>query len=389
MILFNPSHIVPKRFQTWYRVLRVLLFISFLGTGSTFAYQTLFPSQTFTFSFTNPDTAKNTFEDPLAKDGTTPLRKGRVPANETLVTYAGTFGSFSSAHVDMVLRKDSLLPTNGDVRISLRKSYRSFLFPAGDPILAVSKEHGVTVSGVPYLFSAEKLYPFLSDKAALSRFKTEKMVAANGELLTIFPPQETAIGFREGSFLSDTQGVYAIGGDGKAHPIGSTQVFEALGFHWNYVIPVNEEELGFHKRGKIMMFDAAQPNGTVFHDTATGIYSMIRNGKRLAIENRDYLDSLLAVTTAIDVSSDSLSVSAICTPDRTMLSFLNPTYSCDIPLDTLKSFLGGSFEISLETNKELHIASLETIFQTNPDRSNLGIFSRQIRDRFSAAYGKQ
>lgn len=388
MMFFHPSTIVPKRFRTWYRALRIVLFASFLSVGALFAYRTLFPSQEFLFSFANPDTAKNTLEDPFGKDGVTSLRKGRIPAGETLHTYAGTVGSFSTANIRIVLGKDSLKPADGDLRISLRKSYRSFFYPAGSAISAASKDHGVMVNGVPYLFSADTLQPFISDQAALSRFPKEKIVTANGELLTIFPPKETRVGFREGSLLSDNQGVYVIGGDGKAHPIGSTQVFESLGFHWNDVVPVNEEELGFHKRGKIMLFDAAQPDGTVFHDTSTGSYSVIREGKRLPIESREYLDPLLSVTTPIDASGDSLSVTATCSPQRTALSFLNPTYSCDVPLDALKAFPGGSFGISLETKEAVHMASLQATFQTKPDRGNFGLFLRQIRDRFAAAYGK-
>ncbi|MEI7749579.1 MAG: hypothetical protein WCJ25_01090 [Candidatus Moraniibacteriota bacterium] len=389
MILFRPATIVPERFRTPYRIFRVLLFVSFLGAGTLFAYDTLFPSQSFSFSFINPDTEKNTLTDPLAPDGTDSMRKGRIPAEETLRTSAGTVGSFSSAHVELVLRKDSGIPKDGDVRITLRKSFRSFFLPQGDPITVASKDRGVTVNGVPYLFSADTLQPFLSDRAALSHFPKEKLVTANKELLAMFPPKDTKIGFREGSLLSDTQGVYAVDGSGIAHPIGSTQIFESLGFHWNDVIPVNEEELGFQKRGKIMLFDAAQPDGTVFHDTVSGGYSVVRNGKRLPIENREALDALLSVTTPIEVSGNSLSITTTCTMKRDSFSFQYPTYSCDVPLDTLKALPGGSFEVALQSKEELHAISLQTTFQTKPDRGNLGLFMNQIRDRFSTAYGKK
>ncbi len=390
MILFRPATIVPDRFRTSYRVARVLLFVLFIGSGIMFAYNTLFPSQTFSFSFLNPDTEKNTLADPLSPDGSDSMRKGRIPAQETLRTYAGTVGSFSSAHVELVLRKDSAIPADGNVRITIRKSVRSFFFPEGDPIVEPSKDHGVTVNGVPYLFSAGALLPFVSDRAALSRFPKEQLVVANKELLAMFPPKVTKIGFREGSLLSDTQGVYAIDGTGLARPIGSTQIFESLGFHWNDVIPVNEEELGFQKPGKIMLFDAPQPDGTVFHDTVTDTYSVIKSGKRIPIQSREAVDKLLSVTTPIEVSGDSLSITATCSLKRNQLAFFQyPTYSCDVPLDTLKALPGGSFEVSLEAPVELHAISLQTTFQTKPDRGNLSLFANQIRDRFSTAYGKR
>lgn len=387
MILFRPSTIVPERFRSRYRLLRIALFVTFIMATFLFVYRTLFPSKEFLFSFSNPETAKNTLEDPVETDGTS-LRKGRVAAGRTIHTFAGTVGTFSSTKVRIVLEKDSPIPSDGSLRISLRKSYRSYFLPEGDPIRVIPKERGLSVNGVPYLFQTDRLYPFVSERAAVSRFPKEKILAASEELLTIFPPQESGAGFRTGALLSDAQGVYIIGSDTKAHPIGSTEVFETLGFHWNDVIPVSEEELGFHKRGKIFLFDAAQPDGTVFHDTAKKGYSIVQDGTRLPIENREYLDSLLKVTTPIDVSSSSLSIAASCAPERTHFSFLNPTYVCDVPLDTLKSFPGGSFAIDLDSKNEIHVASLTTTFSTKPDRSNASLFLRQIRDRFSAAYGK-
>lgn len=388
MILFQPSAIIPEAYRLRYRVSRYMLFMLFISSGILFAYRTLFPSQSFLFSFTNPDTAKNTLEDPTATDGAS-LRKGRLAPGQILRTYAGTVGSFSSARIRLALEKDSRIPSDGNFRVIVRKSYRSFFFPDGEPLRTAPKERGFSVNGVPYLFSTDTLYPFVSDRAAVSRFPKEKILVANDDLLAIFPPQESGAGFREGSLLSDAQGVYVIGGDGKAHPIGSTEIFESLGFHWNDVIPVDEEELGFHKRGKIFLFDASQPDGTVFHDTEKNAYFVIENGTRRAIENREYLDSLLTTTTPIDASSSSLTVSASCVLERTAFSFINPTYTCDIPLDALASFPGGSFAVDLESGQDAHAASLSTTFLTKPDHGNLSLFIRQIRDRFSAAYGKK
>ena len=77
-------------------------------------------------------------------------------------------------------------------------------------------------------------------------------------------------------------------------------------------------------------------------------------------------------------------------PQKLQLAFFQyPTYSCDVPLDTLKALPGGSFEVSLEAPVELHAISLQTTFQTKPDRGNLSLFANQIRDRFSTAYGKR
>ncbi len=233
MILFHPSSFVPPHLRKKYFLLRGILISLFIIFGGVFVYRGIFPSQYFTFSFENPDTAKNTFEEPQDQTGNS-LKKGRIQARSSLRTFAGTVGTFSSVHVSLVLERSSPLPQE-PITISLRRSYRAFFNPQGDPIQSASKERGFTVGDTHYLFSQESLSPFLSKRVALSYFPETEFVPANDDLLKIFPPKEEVIGFRPGSLISDAEGVYAIDSDNKAHPIGSVAVFEALGFDWKQV----------------------------------------------------------------------------------------------------------------------------------------------------------
>ncbi|NTW75535.1 MAG: hypothetical protein HGB34_01405 [Candidatus Moranbacteria bacterium] len=390
MIFIRASDItLPRRLRNPYRVLRALLFIAFLSLSSVFIYRTLFPSQEFSFSFRNPDASGNSLEIPYVDDSLS-VKNGHVPANSTFVTYAGTMGVFSSARVIVTLENDSLLAENGTVNVSVRKSYRACFLPDGEPVQATPKERALSVHGVPYLFSTDTLYPFISDRAALSRFPKEEILTASDEILSIFPPEETPVGFREGTFLSDAQGVYAIDGEGKARPIGSSDIFESLGFHWNDVILVDEEELGFHKRGKILLQDGVQPDGTLFHDTDTDSYWIVSEGRRHQILDKGYLESLRAVTTPIESSGNALSTSASCVLQRSRIPFIGRrTLLCDLPLGSLKNFPGGSISLSISTNKEIHLASLRTVLRTEPDRENFGMFLRQIRERFQTTYSKR
>ncbi len=384
MILFNPTPLIPKPLRSRFLVLRGLLLAAFFGLGGLFAYSVIFPSQYFLFSFENPDTAKNTFEEPVGMDGKS-LKKGRIDRT-SLRTYAGTVGTFSSVRVSLVLEDDSPLPEEAP-EVSLRRSYRAFFFPDGEPITTLPKERVFTIGSTAYLFSDETLAPFISSRAALSYFPEEKILPANEDFLKIFPPEEDYAGFRPGSLLSDAEGVYAIGADDKAHPIGSVAVFEALGFDWDNVIRSDEEELGLHKRGKIFLFDAIQPDGTLFLDTDTGRYYLIENGTRRLVESKEYLASLLGVTTPIEVSGEALSRTVSCPLAKRTLAF-RPTYECDIPIDRLRDYPGGSFELTLDTRGTIHAAELSAIFEIKPSRDNLSMFIGQIRDRFDAVYGK-
>jgi len=385
MILFDPTPIIPKPLRKRFHVFRGMLLFAFIGAGISFSYKVVFPEQNLLFSFENPDTGKSTLEEPFSIEGKT-LKKGRITSDETLRTYAGTVGSFSSVHIELVLEKDSAKPKEG-LDISLRKSYRSFFTPLADPISSTPKDRGFVVDQTAYFFSDGKLFPFLSDKAALSWFPKEKILPANEDLLKIFPPEEAYAGFRPGTLLSDAEGIYVIDGDRKAHPIGSVDIFESLGFDWNGVVPSDSEEIRFHKRGKILLFDAMQPDGTVFSDPTTKKYFIIKDGKKHRIESKEYLEAITPVTKPIIASEKALETPTSCTLKKTTLS-LRPTYSCDIPIETLRDFPGGSFEIALSVSETIHAATLTTTFKTDPDRGNISLFIRQIRERFDTVYGK-
>ena len=384
MILFNPVRIVPKPLRREFQILRAVLVLAFLGAGVFFGYGVVFPSQDFLLSFENPDTGKSTLEEPSGPNGKA-MKKGHIGKEDLLRTYAGTVGSFSSVHVELSLESDSARPTQG-MTVSLRKSYRSFFLPEGEAISVAPKDRGFLVGKTPYLFSDGKLSPFLSDRAALSWFPKEKIAQTGDDVLKVFPPEETYVGFRPGTLLSDAEGVYAIDADQKAHPIGSTAIFESLGFDWNAVTPADEEEIRFHKRGRIFLFDAAQPDGTVFYDPMTKRHFIIENGTRRSIESKEYLETLMAVSKPIVASESALTHPVSCELKKVALA-LRPTYSCDILIGTLQSFPGGSFEVELSVHETIHAATLATTFRTEPDKGNASLFLRQIRERFDAVYG--
>jgi hypothetical protein len=382
MLLFSPSPLIPKPLRRTYAILRVVLFIALLYAGLSFAKSFLFPSQDFAYSFES-QTAKNTLPEPtLASEA--PIRQGHVPKGGTIVTYAGTYGDFTSLTVTLTLKKDSAAPDT--IPFSARKSYRSFFAQGGDPITAAPKDRAFSSGGKLYSFDGEKLRPFLSDSAALSRFDRQDMTPASDDLLRVFPPENTLAGFRVGSLLSNTEGVFAVTSDEEIRAIGSTDIFRALGFDWNTIIKADEEELQFYRKGRIMLFDAEQPDGTLFRDRTTGNTYLLDGGRKRLIEDAGYASFLSKKSTPIEVSEKALETPAPCTLDKHLFSLFGATYSCTVPLSALDPLPGGSYALSLEAPDDLHIASIGTTFETDLTRDNLSIIARRIRDRFAARF---
>ncbi len=385
MILFNPTPLVPKRQRRTYTVLRVGMFAALLGIGLLAAKSLLFPSQDFAYSF-KLQTTKNTLPEPVLTTTDATIKQENIPKDSTIVTYAGTYGDFNSLRVTVTLGKNSAAPET--IPFSVRKSYRSFFVPVGDPITAASKDRAFTASSIIYDWDGTTLSPLLSDAATLSRFDRKSVTPATSELLRVFPPTQDTVGFRIGSLLSDTEGVFAVTSASEIRPIGSTDVFRALGFDWKDVIPANEEELQFYKKGKIMLFDAEQPDGTLFHDRDNGTTFVMNGGKRRPITDPTYASFLATKSTPIEASGKALDTPAACTLVKEWFSLFTVTYTCTVPLTTLGTEPGGSYELSITAPDNLRLASIDTTFETDLTHDNFSIAARKIRDRFLSRYQK-
>jgi hypothetical protein len=184
-----------------------------------------------------------------------------------------------------------------------------------------------------------------------------------------------------------------VASDQEIRPIGSTDIFNALGFAWSDVVPVSEEELRLYKRGSIMLFDAQQPDGTLFHDRDTDTLYLVSGGLKHRVENDTYGSTLAKRSTPIEVSSVGTDTTTTCTITKSSRSNVLPLfgaeYSCVMPLDALGSSLGENYEITLMSSGNIRLATMDAEFMTELGRDNLSIVLRQIRDRFLARYTKQ
>lgn len=159
-----------------YRTFQIFLYLIFFAFAIYLAFALFFPSGYFTFSFANFNSIKNTFKDPRNNQGTA-LEKGKIKANEAMLVNASIIGDYSKAVFSFDLGKKSEKMSAGKVEI--RKSYRAFLFPEGNPIgfpdgSLLKNENDF------YIVSGEKLRKFSAKGGPASGWENENLAMTMG-----------------------------------------------------------------------------------------------------------------------------------------------------------------------------------------------------------------
>src|SRR3990167_3986739 len=330
-MLFASPVAIPKEWQSRYRILRAILCAAVILFVIIFALRALFPTLVFSFNFKTPSSSKNKLLDPRSPD-TTPRTNGKIEAGGTLVTDVGVIGDLSQAAATLTLEKKSALPDT--LAFSLRRSYRSFFLPTGSPITSFPKESLYRIDATYYALRSGTLYPFVSDNAYLSRYPDAFAQPENKDFLTWYPVSEEWIGFRVGSVVSFADGVFLIASDTEMRPVGSADIFLALGYRFEDVRPASEEELGIYKRGRIFLLGSRHPDGTLL----PGLFGQ--------------------------------------------------TFACTTPLDALSAQSGPDFEISIsQGNTDIDINTLQVSFDTKKSTKNMLFLLSQIKERILSRFG--
>jgi hypothetical protein len=441
----NPfSSDLPSPWDRRYLRARAALVAAYAAGAATFAFAILFPAEDFRFDFRTPLANKNTVIEPRTADGV-PVGNGQVADGAPLVFDTALQGSYSHAALAFDLEREA--PALREGSVSVRKSYRAFLYPEGPPaafpsgtllkrrddlflvdgsgarvrfgssgearrlgyrpeaFLEVSDEElalnpeAPDVSGKDrpeypdgalfhigetyYQLLGGKLHPFVSENAYLTQHAKEQAAARDPEFLGRYPVSEEWIGFRSGSLLAFADGVFVVDGTETA-PVGSAVIFENFGYDWNDVIPASEEEIGIYRRGKIVLNGTPHPDGTVFVDADDDRHFLIQGRKRREIASEKLLRILLGSRRAVPVSSKALSVSASCPLDK---SFLVKRYSCDIPLDAFEGLPGNTFEFRAAFFPGTDLRDAQVVFETAVNEKNLRYSLSQIKQRILSHYG--
>ncbi|MFA9262362.1 MAG: hypothetical protein ACEQSB_03340 [Undibacterium sp.] len=367
---------IPHSLEPIYRKLRITLFVLLFAGGLGFAYTFIFPTITTSFDFRNPKSSKNQIFDPRSSDGAARTNGKTVPA-ENLIVNTSPIGDFSTLSISLDLEKKSATPAAIDIRI--RRNYRAFLFPLGEPILGFESRSLYRIDDTYYELRDKVLYPFVSAAAFHSRFPEEAALAESREWREQYAVSNEFIGFRIGSLVSFADGIFIITSEHDMRPIGSAEIFLALGLHFEDVIPGTEEDLGIYKRGRIFLLGAPHPDGTLFQDRESSAYYLIENGMRRPVLPGPYLTFLLTRIHPVLATSPNEAMEARCTA---LAGLLPRTLDCTTPLDSLTPSIGSDYEITLSGSETtIDIATRSLDFSTRLDTANGKLLLSKVKER--------
>ena len=390
--MFSSFTPIPIHLQKRYLLLRVLMYGLLAFITALFTLRVLFPIIDQSFDFRTSASSRNTIGNPRAPDNN-PRLNGKIEAHGTLIANTPVTGNFSIAQTTITLEKKSAIPSH--LSFSLRRSYQSFLYPIGTAVSdfppidqyspqEIIPEQLYVIDGAYYVSQKGTLYPFVSEQAYLSRYPKERALITDQSLFDYYSVSDRWLGFRVGSLLSNANGVFVVTSETEVRPIGSADIFLALGYNFSDVIPVNEEELGIYKRGRIMLLGTPHPDGAIFFDQDTTTDYVIFGGMKHPLLGI-YRDFLLRMNHPIIASSVASEVRANCT---LIPSFFGRSFSCTTNIEPLTKGFGDDFELTLsDPDSNIDLGTLSVSFETAKNRQNMLTLLSQIKQRFLSRFG--
>lgn len=310
------------------------LYLVFLLAAVYLSWLVLFPSRHFVFFFRTPLASKNTILEPRDGQGKL-LRSGRLesPALIFDTALSSADGNFSKIKVSLLLDKGSAPIENAAVLA--QKSYRSFLYPEGEPVPA--------------------------DEAP-----------KNGRE------------FASGRLLSNGQSVCIID-ENSARAIDSEITFESLGFNWDDVAPASSEQLEEYEEGKLFTIAGPHPSGTIFAARESGAYYLVDGGTR-----RKFTDSADARKflrgSPILVSEKSLEIRDGCSLKKDF-SFFGRSYSCEFAIENMHDLIGNNYQYRLELiGSGIKLKEARVAFEKSVNRENWKLALHNIRKNITLNY---
>ena len=175
--------------------------------------------------------------------------------------------------------------------------------------------------------------------------------------------------------------------DGKIpRAILGVDIFLSLGYSWKDVVSVSDEEISLEQKGKPVDFGTPHPNETVFLDTKENTYYLILEGKKREIRSEKIRTLWLGNRDPIPVSSDSLTSTASCQLLEDISPFSSYALSCSVPIESLDSLPGDTYEIAVSLPKETNIRRMDASFKTTVNHNNLFLRLSQLKNRALSRY---
>lgn len=382
MLLPRPPIPLPPDLEPQYRIARGILWCCFLIGGSFLALHFLFPAATFGFDFKNPQSTKNTLLRPRLSDGT-PRLNGKLSPGEALLLDAGLVGAYGSALLTVDLENKSALPTT--LSATLRHSSIAFLYPTGAPLEAFPRETLFRIHDRFYALRGDTLFPFVSANAFHSRYPDAFATLESTRLFERYHVSDTPLGFRIGSLLAFADGVFVVTSENEMRPIGSADIFLALGYHFEDVLSASEEELGIYKRGRIFLLGAPHPDGTLFRDIDTDTLYLIQSGEKHLITDSAYASFLSKRQHPIPASNTQAQRQVQCQLEQ---SLWPRRFNCTLPLALLVGLSGSDYALAVsDTDQPIDIRTLSLTFKKTRDLKSASTLLAQLKQRVLTRFG--
>jgi hypothetical protein len=427
--------------QKKYDTARIILHVVFVFAMLFVAYRILFPIVPLDFNLATPDANKNTLVAPRLGQTNKFPPKRTIRTNETLLFNANPEGQFSDANISFVLGKNTADLESTEIKI--RKSYQAFFYPTGDPVgfpnatllsttdanyylvsngllrkfsnpkvilsLGYPKSAFINVStddlkynkigeditdsntypddtlfaidNTYYQLKKQQLSPFVSAQAFLSQFDATSAIAKDNDFFVRYPISEASMGFADGTLASSADSVYILSED-KSYPIENEITFAALGFDWGNVIPISADELGAYKKQKQFTNNSPHPNGTILIDQKEIKYFIIKDGKKLPIDNAAIIKTF-SKQKPISANLNTAEKEFSCALQRK--TFSSNTYSCNISLANFTSFVGNDYQIAATFPSDATLNTIDVTFSTpltfDSLKNSLSVIKTKLKNR--------
>ena len=425
-----------------YTAARVTIHVLFMLLMLFVAYRILFPIIPLDFDMNTPNSTKNTLVS--ARDSQTGIfpAKGIISANNSLLFNANPLGEFSNAAITITTSKKTLNIENTPIKI--QKSYQAFFYPTGEQVgfsngallstsadasyyivsngllrkfanpnvimqlgypksafMEVSPEslklnkpgEQITdtasypdgtlfaIDGNYYQLQNQQLSQFVSINAFLSQFDAASAIVKDQNFLAKYQVAEKFLGFIDGTLASNADSVFILS-EGKSYPVVNAIVFQVMGYNWNDIVPISSDELGAYQKQKQFNDDAPHPNGTIFIDQKNNQHFIIKDGKKLPINNPDVLKTYADRKAIIANSTDSAK-ELTCSLKKDFLSSNN--FSCEIPLTTFNELIGNDYQLSAKFPIDTNLSALNVTFSTplttNSLMNSLSVIKNKLQNK--------
>lgn len=420
-----------------YLVARLFLHVIFGFAAIFVMYRILFPIVPLDFSMSSPNSSKNSLASPRISPNWQFPEKRLVKANEQFIFNANPVGEFSKISVEFSLDKNEKDISESPIKI--QKSYRAFFYPTGKPkgfksgdllttpdgsyyivsngllrkfvntdtilqlgypksaFIQVSQddlqynEKGGTITdknNYPddtlfvidenyYQLKNQKLSPFISARAFTSFFDPAGAIAKNSDFLSRYQLTETYLGFADGSLVSSADSVFIIS-EGKSYPVENAETFLAMGFDFNNVLQLTQDEINAHTKQKQFTHNDPHPNGVVFFDRKANKYFAVENGTKRPFETEKVAGSYLKQKPVI-ADSEEILLESSCKLTKKL--FPSNTYSCSTTLQNLTAAIGNDYQITTIFSNDAKLKSIRTTFSTPLKVESLKSSLAKIKER--------